>query len=452
MAAAESPPTESSDFFERMANFQRSLKNLQVRKQSQANIDQASAEKARPMSAVPLSLTPSTIAAPAVSPEFARTVVEPTSPAAWAKASNIGAGGAAISPASIGAVGSPSALGVLGPTGDSDGAVVATPTGSGGGHSGVGSGGGGGYSGVGSGVAGSDIRLQFQTSKTEAAFGSSSSVDGRRLEDSSLRADRPQPLWKDQQAPLQSTAPPSARSQSSQLTAGTSSAVGARLHRGRASTHTALPTPTAAYIPVVQEDAAAETLIQVSQRVNELERQLARKQRDAERLAESNARLRLESSALRGGGPVPRFDGFSDDDGAASEACTADDRNSQHERAEAVRDMVKARSALAKGWVPLCAPLGDEGGSTERSGDISNASGVDSTCFKARFKTPAPYEPWNAFKKIDDEVPEAGENIFRRGSLWLWSRQLANLDSDIAELLGESPENPKSPLRPLWGL
>jgi len=179
---------------------------------------------------------------------------------------------------------------------------------------------------------------------------------------------------------------------------------------------------------------------EVLQRVAELERKVARQQRDSEHLAATNARLRMENGALRANSSAEEVES------PAAVARTADVRgpSSRLPKREALPVSTldptpphKPRSpepAVVRGWVPLCALSSDASNVREPEGRSpygGQSPGIS--------ELPVPLS-LGLQKEVDGPIDD---NVFRRGTLWLWSRTMADLDEDEIAMLSEVPLKPR---------
>lgn len=188
-----------------------------------------------------------------------------------------------------------------------------------------------------------------------------------------------------------------------------------------------------------------EAEVGVSDRIAQLERKLIRRERDSERLTAVTERLKLENGELRATmqrsasgqvalGTVDEFEsssyGGSVDSAETPLRCSSQRIRSQPSSLPWNTQLRKP--ALVRPWVPLCAS----------SSGTADALQADDTAEAAA-------DDWSAdvFNSIPDQnrpvdadgfpLAPIDENVFRRGTLWLWGQQLAKMDPDVMDLLSD---------------
>eukprot|EP00927_Polykrikos_kofoidii_P071637 TRINITY_DN67895_c0_g1_i1.p1 TRINITY_DN67895_c0_g1~~TRINITY_DN67895_c0_g1_i1.p1 ORF type:complete len:530 (-),score=105.25 TRINITY_DN67895_c0_g1_i1:32-1621(-) len=188
-------------------------------------------------------------------------------------------------------------------------------------------------------------------------------------------------------------------------------------------------------------DNVARNLAMASWRVEEVD-QLATKHLDAEQLGEDFADYENKNLAMASrraeeadqqvaekqfcAEPPAEFH----DVAATAATCAEWDMLALQQQLPAAHEAVKRSSGC--GRVLL-------GGTPQSGGDEEDASANISGEQITSIAPAARLERRNANRVSEDEVADDGENVFRSGTLWLWNREMANLDADIAEMLVKRP-------------
>merc|ERR1712232_419517 len=90
---------------------------------------------------------------------------------------------------------------------------------------------------------------------------------------------------------------------------------------------------------------------------------------------------------------------------------------------------------LCKAWVPLCASgNGPNDTSSDDEGTVGEQDEFSRRVSMESFLRSASMESEEVSSTVDSIVDD---NIFRRGTAWLWRRRMSKLDDDVAVWLAE---------------